>query len=73
MIGGFLIPISSDLKKFEFVFASLGDCKAYRYSHASNTVSDLTTGNRVNINDVSPSFFSKKKLYVVNYISFLCR
>jgi len=39
--------------KWAFVCVTIGDCKAFHYSPASRTVTDITEGNRGNINDAS--------------------
>ncbi len=37
--------------KWAFVCISLGDCKAYHWSVATKTITEVTAGNRMNISD----------------------
>jgi len=53
-VGGVLVETSIEepnSSPFHFVFASVGDCKAFRYNARDRKVTDLTPGNRLDLTD----------------------
>lgn len=54
MLGGMILEIEPDAKansRWAFICLSLGDCKAYIWSHKTGQVTEITEGNRQNITD----------------------
>jgi len=52
--GGILLEleeVENDPFNWAFICASVGDCKAFRYSAGSNKITDITRGNRTNLTD----------------------
>mmetsp|Transcript_3052 Transcript_3052/g.4142 ORF Transcript_3052/g.4142 Transcript_3052/m.4142 type:complete len:733 (-) Transcript_3052:739-2937(-) len=53
ILGGLLLPlVETEVAKWVFVFLNLGDCKAYHWSAKQRKVTDITAGNRLDINDM---------------------
>lgn len=52
LLGGVLLELDQTEikmdKNFMFLFANLGDCKAYHYDHKTKSVNDITTNARSN-------------------------
>eukprot|EP01119_Soliformovum_irregulare_P010580 TRINITY_DN2613_c0_g1_i1.p1 TRINITY_DN2613_c0_g1~~TRINITY_DN2613_c0_g1_i1.p1 ORF type:complete len:725 (+),score=162.52 TRINITY_DN2613_c0_g1_i1:188-2362(+) len=55
MLAGMVLELETEeatnIYKWGFAFASLGDCKAYHWNHRTGDVRDITEGNRGNITD----------------------
>jgi serine/threonine protein phosphatase PrpC len=55
LLGGMLVQLNKidefGQQAWAFVFAAVGDCKAFLFSRASRRVTDLTAGNRTNVLD----------------------
>jgi len=54
-LGGLIVELERDkdpsLPPWAFVFITIGDCKCFKYDIATETCSDITAGNRMNITD----------------------
>ena len=53
LLGGILLRFKpqDNVPAWGFVCCSVGDCKAFLYSHKSKEVTDITAGNRSNVTD----------------------
>ena len=51
LLGGVLLPQSTNLGNWSFICASVGDCKAFHYSYASKKVVEITAGCQDNRDD----------------------
>ncbi len=56
MLAGVVLELETPEsgKNFVFIFASIGDCKAYCYSPKTDTVQEITVGNRGGVDAKDP-------------------
>jgi hypothetical protein len=55
IVVGVLVETSEEEtieEPFQFIFGTVGDCKAFRYNCQNKKAVDLTPGNRLNLSDV---------------------
>eukprot|EP01118_Nematostelium_gracile_P017645 TRINITY_DN7609_c0_g1_i2.p1 TRINITY_DN7609_c0_g1~~TRINITY_DN7609_c0_g1_i2.p1 ORF type:complete len:438 (-),score=113.86 TRINITY_DN7609_c0_g1_i2:4-1317(-) len=50
LMGGVLLRLKDD-EKWVWISVSIGDCKCFHYQASSDTVTDITNGNRQNVYD----------------------
>jgi hypothetical protein len=61
LLGGLILELEAN--KWCFLCVNVGDCKAFRWSHATKDVVDITVGNRRNVTDArDPGSFASEKL-----------
>lgn len=51
LLAGLLAEVDAERNEWAAVIVSVGDCKCYVYNSITETVSDLTMGNRSNLHD----------------------